>query len=223
MKKIFLLLLSVSVFVSCQKKEYPTFNYSSAAVSSSQKQVKTTALAEVATVADAARPAVAAPQQLSASANEEIAVVTEQEAALAAIPAEAITTKAAPAEAKATAAKPAKLTWTQRMVAKKIEKQIKKANAPEAVKATKAQDTVALLSLIFGGAGLLLLFVGGGFGLLLGIAGLVLGIIGLGRVKKGEAPASSKTMALLGTIFGGVVALLGLIVVAAVSSSGFYL
>lgn len=208
MKKILLLLLSVSVFVSCQKKEYPTFNYPSAAVSSSQKQVKTPTPAEVAT-AVVTTPAVAAPQQqLSASANEEIAIVTEEEAALAAIPAEAITTKAA-------AAKPAKLTWTQKIVAKKIEKQIKKANSPEAAKAAKAEDTMSLLALIFGGAGLIFLFgISALLGLLLGIAGLVLGIIGMQRVKRGEAPASSKILALLGLILGGVVALIGLVAVA---------
>ncbi len=150
-----------------------------------------------------------------ASANEEIAVVTGEEAALSAIPAEAITSKAAPAEAKASAAKPAKLTWTQKIVAKKIEKQIRKANAPEGEKAAKKEDTMSLLALIFGGAGLVFLFaVNATLGLLLGIAGLVLGIIGLQRVKKGEAPASSKILALLGLILGGVVTLIGLLAVA---------
>lgn len=214
MKKIFLLLLSVSVFWACQKKEYPTFNYPSAAVSSTQKQVKITAPAE-ATTAIITTPAAIAPQQLSASANEEIAVVTEEETALSAIPTEAITTKAAPVETKATAAKPAKLTWTQKIVAKKIEKQIKKANAPKGEKAAKKEDTMSLLALIFGGSGLIFLFaINAVLGLLLGIAGLVLGIIGMQRVKKGEAPASSKILALLGLILGGLVTLIGLLAVA---------
>ncbi len=219
MKKIFLLLALVGVLGACQKKEYPTFSYTSTAISTNQEQVKSSTPAEV---ANAATSAISTQQVLSASADEEIVIITEEEAALSAIPAEAITIKAASAKTKIAAARPAKLTLTQKIVARKIQKQIKKANSPETAKAAKAQDTIALLSLIFGGAGLLLLLVGGGLGLLLGIAGLVLGIIGLGRIKKGEAPASSKTMALLGTIFGGVVALLGLIVIAAASSGGFY-
>ena len=220
MKKIFLLLLSVSVFWACQKKEYPTFNYPTTAVSSGQKQVKSATPAETSTAA-VASPAATAPQpQLTASTKEEITLVTVEEAALSAIPAEAITTKAAPAEAKATASKSGKLSWTQKIVAKKIEKQIKKANAPEGEKAAKKEDTLSLLSLIFGGAGLLLLFTaGGGLGILLGIAGLILGIIGLGKVKKGEAPQSSKILALLGLILGGLVTLIGL---AALGNYGYY-
>ena len=215
MKKIFLLLSLVSVFLACQKKEYPTFNYPTAAVSSSQKQVKSATPAE--TTAAVASPAATASQpQLTASTKEEIALVTEEEATLSAIPAEAITTKAASAEAKATAAKPAKLTWTQKIVAKKIEKQIKKANSPEATKAAKAEDTLSLLALIFGGVGLLLLLItySSGLALLLGVAGLVLGIIGIGRVKKGQAPQSSKILALLGLILGGVATLIGLVAAA---------
>lgn len=215
MKKIFLFLLSVSVFWACQKKEYPTFNYPSAAVSGTQKQAKVAAFPEAAP-AIVATPAAAAPQQISASANEDLSVVTEAEAALSAIPAEAITTKVAPAEAAATVEKPVKLTWMQKIVSKKIEKQIKKANSPEVAKAAKVEDTMSLLALIFGGAGLVILLAtsAGTLGLLLGIAGLVLGIIGMQRVKKGQAPASSKILALLGLILGGLVTLIGLIAVA---------
>ncbi|GHB84363.1 hypothetical protein GCM10007390_44520 [Persicitalea jodogahamensis] len=210
----------VSVFGACQKKEYPTFNYTNTTVSTSQKQVSTPA--EV-VAADVETPAISTPQVLSASADEEVVVMTEEEVALSVIPSEAITPNAAPGVAKTTAAKPAKLTWTQKIAAKKIQKQIKKASSPETAKAAKAENTIALLSLVFGGAGLLLLLLGSGLGILLGIAGLVLGIVGLGRIKKGQAPDSTKTMSLLGVIFGGLVTLLGLIVVAAVASyGGFY-
>lgn len=215
MRKVILLLSFVSLFWACQKKEYPTFNYSQSAYMH-QPKVESVAPTDPVTT-----PTVTAPQPLLASSGEDLSMMTEKEVSLATILAEAISSPSEEATVVTTyKAAPAKMTWTQKVIAKKIQKQIKKADSPEKVNKAKAgtPDTLALLSLIFGGVGLLLLFAGGGLALLLGVAGLVLGIISLGRIKKGETPASAKTMALLGTIFGGVVALLGLIAIAAYSS-----
>lgn len=71
-------------------------------------------------------------------------------------------------------------------------------------------DTLSLLALIFGGAGLLFLFAG--FGWLLGIAGFIMGLIAL---KKGTP---NKTMAILGVVFGGIALLVGLLILLAVAA-----
>ncbi len=70
---------------------------------------------------------------------------------------------------------------------------------------------MALLSLIFGGAGLLFLLVGGYGTILFGLAGLILGLVALKRTSK-------RTMAVLGIVFGGIVVLVGLLAVIAVST-----
>lgn len=221
MRKIFLLLLLVSVLGACQKKQYATFKYQNSAAYIGQKSV-TAAQKEQESLVVASNE----PELLSASADASASFMNPAEIVSARIPTEAVTSSAAPAQAKTTSstiAKPVKMTLAQKIIAKKIQKQILKANTFEGKKAVKEKaDTIALLALIFGGAGLLLSFAGTGLGLLLGIAGLVLGIVGMSRIKKGQAPASSKTLALLGLIFGGVVTLLGLILVAALSSSRFY-
>lgn len=213
MRKIFLLLSLVSVLGACQKKQYATFNYQNSASYVGQKSVATAQKDQESLVETAA------PEILSASANEVAPLMTPAEVAASRIPAEAVTRSAAPVQAKTTSstiAKPIKLTLTQKLISKKIQKQTQKENSPEVAKAAKAEDTMSLLALIFGGAGLVMLLAtsAGTLGLLLGIAGLVLGIIGMQRVKKGQAPASSKILALLGLILGGLVTLIGLIAVA---------
>lgn len=215
MRKVILLLSFVSLFWACQKKEYPTFSYPNAGYLHPPRTEAPTPA-----VAVAVPQTIEAPQALSASATGNVFI--EEDSKAAEIPAEAVSSKKENVHVVASGATATKTTWQQKMIAKKIQKQIKKADSPEKAQATKAKaDTIALLSLIFGGAGLLLLLAGTGFGLLLGIAGLVMGIIGLSRVKKGLAPASSKTLALLGTIFGGLVTLIGLILIAALSAYGF--
>lgn len=70
---------------------------------------------------------------------------------------------------------------------------------------------MSLLSLILGGAGLLLVLLGSGFGILLGIAGLICGIIALER-------GGSKTISILGIVFGGIITLLSLLLLVALSA-----
>ncbi len=91
-----------------------------------------------------------------------------------------------------------KLSFVQKTALKKWEK---KANVNAAAGNT---DILALLALIFGAAGLFLMW--GGIGWLVGIAGFILGLIAL---KRGTP---NRTMAILGVVFGGIAILLGLLV-----------
>ncbi|TDB69001.1 hypothetical protein [Arundinibacter roseus] len=207
MKKILLLLVVAVAFQACQKNQYPVIN---------NPHFESYTAAKTAPKPAAEVPISATASVLTASASEDMTAVVEATEQSTPIPAEAITPLHV---AKKT---PAQTTWKEKVVAKKIQKKIEKAQSPEKAKSAKAKpDTVALLSLIFGGAGLLLLLAGTGLGLLLGLAGLVMGIVGLSKIRKGTAPASSRTMAILGVVFGGLVTLLGLIVIAAVASYGF--
>jgi hypothetical protein len=97
-----------------------------------------------------------------------------------------------------------------KLVAKRIEK-IKSHQSARAQGKDSGGDTMALLSLIFGGAGLLFLLVGGYGTILFGLAGLILGLVALKRTSK-------RTMAVLGIVFGGIVVLVGLLAVIAVST-----
>ena len=92
----------------------------------------------------------------------------------------------------------AKLNFVQKMAIKKLE-----AKANKAVSSGKI-NTLSLLSLIFGIAGLALMVTGAG-GILLGIAAFIMGIIAL----KKQTP--NRTMAILGTIFGSIGVLVGLL------------
>ncbi|GAB2782528.1 hypothetical protein GCM10027275_27810 [Rhabdobacter roseus] len=209
MRKLTFLFLLTVVFASCQKKTYPPLGFYQPERFESRKTLIDKENQGVIEQSETART-MEEPASLTASVKEEMGDL-EAKPEAAAIPAEAV--KAAPMPTKQVT----KMSLKQRVVAKQMEKKIAKASAsPEKLQQAKEQpNTLALLALIFGGLGLLLLlFSGGALALLLGIAGLVLGLITLGQVNKGQAPASSKTMALLGTIFGGVVALLGLIAIA---------
>lgn len=79
--------------------------------------------------------------------------------------------------------------------------------------AEDTKGTLGLLGLIFSGAGLLLILIGGPLGLLFTIAGLVLSILGLKGRRRG--------MALAGLIISGITLLLFLVVVVLLASVGF--
>ena len=76
------------------------------------------------------------------------------------------------------------------------------------------KKTLSLLALILGGGSLLCLFILPLFGMLMALAGLILGIVGL---KK----ESSKTMAILGIVFGGLTLLLAIFFIILVASFSF--
>lgn len=115
-----------------------------------------------------------------------------------------------------------KIKWTQRLalhlVQKKLARQLRQGkievdtNVHTALKASAANKT-GRLSLIFSIIGLLVLVIpyGNIFGFGLTIAGLVLGIIGIRRDE-------NKTMAILGTVFGGISLLLYLIFLLAIAA-----
>lgn len=96
-----------------------------------------------------------------------------------------------------------------KMAQNKVKKQVAKgkldANAPASA------GTMSVLALVFGAAGLVLLFVSGLFGLLLGIAGFILGLVAM--KKEG-----SNVMNILGAVFGGLSILLFLVLLIAVAS-----
>lgn len=118
-----------------------------------------------------------------------------------------------------------KLSWPQRIVLKGAQKnfakQIKKgklegtANFQQAAAEVNRANRTGRMSLIFSSVGLALLFIPYisivGFGL--SIAGFILGLIGL---KKDEDP----TMAIIGTVLGGLVLFLFLLAIAFIASWG---
>lgn len=209
MKKALLLLVSVCLFASCNKKEYPVFNYSQAG---SYHHTKPAAATETTPIV--AREV--GPREVQiASANEDLASVLAQPVTT---PAEVAIEDQPQTIQKATN----RLTMAEKLVAKKIQKKIKKAQSPKERKKAKAEtDLVSLFSLIAGGGGIILLLLGVGAGLLLGLVGLVLGIVGLSRIRRGVAPSFSRTMAILGVVFGGLVTLLGILLLVAVATFNF--
>lgn len=100
----------------------------------------------------------------------------------------------------------------QRKAAKKKRKQ--KKSGQDAAK-DGGDDTMGLLSMIFGVLGAVLFFLGGAaslIGLLFGIAGLVMGLVGI----KGDN--ANKTFRVLGIVFGGLVLLFLLLAVILIAS-----
>jgi len=99
-----------------------------------------------------------------------------------------------------------------KLAQKRVKKQLKKGKQPD-FQEESSDGRFSLLSLIFGGAGALLVFLPiiGLLGLLAGIAAVVLGVIGLKRENK-------KTMAIIGTVLGGLVVLLFIVAIVVVAS-----
>ena len=209
MKKALLLLVSVCLFGACHKKEYPVFNYSQAGSYNQSKPAAATETTPITTQEVTTR------EVQMASANDDLASVLAEPATT---PAE-VTIADRPQTIQKTTPR---LTLAEKVVAKKIQKKIEKAQSPKEGKKAKAEtDLVSLFSLIAGGGGLILLLLGVGAGLLLGLVGLVLGIVGLSRIRRGKAPSSSRTLAILGVVFGGLVTLIGLLLLVAVATFSF--
>jgi hypothetical protein len=109
-----------------------------------------------------------------------------------------------------------KLKFTERIALsiarKKAKKQARKRakNGPGDGTVT---DTPSLLALIFGIIGIPLTFVFG-IGILFSIAALVLGIVGLGRIKREEGYRKGRGLAITGIVLGGLMLLLLLLGVA---------
>jgi hypothetical protein len=104
-----------------------------------------------------------------------------------------------------------KLKLKERLGFAIIKKAAKKASKKMNKKRTKAaanENIFGILSISLGGAGLLSTFFYGVSGLLLSIAGITLGIIGLKR----DEP--KRILSILGIVFGSIVLLLALLVIA---------
>lgn len=212
MKKILLLLTLAITLGACHKKEYPTFHYS---------QPYSQAYPEAADEASSIglqtkdRQPERALDIASASTSNHLSAVV---AAIGSPEDQDNFQPEGPAVATASPSSSIK----KRFVVRKIQKGISKEQSPTGTMAAKAKpDLAALLSLILGGAGLIVLLLGSGLGFLLGLAGLILGIVGLRRIARDKAPTSSRLLAILGTIFSGVVILLGILLVAVIASFGF--
>ena len=106
-----------------------------------------------------------------------------------------------------------KMSFTKKLAFKMVQNKVKKQVAKGKVDASApaSGNTMSLLSLIFGASGILLIWIVGLVGLLLGIAGLVLGLVSM----KNDG---SNVMNLLGTIFGGLTVLLYLAAIVLVAS-----
>lgn len=96
---------------------------------------------------------------------------------------------------------PQKLTLKNILKAKKVLREQRKAHTEKANSSTN--NTLAILSLVFGGTAFLMVFLYALTGLL-AIAGIVCGIIAL-------AKGQNKTMSILGIVLGGIVLILTLI------------
>ena len=115
-----------------------------------------------------------------------------------------------------------KINWIQKSIFKAAQKKLTKKvnkgkiNASQSLfkaGAGKSENRRGMFSLIFGGAGFLFLFLGplAYLSLPLGIAGLILGIIG---VKKDK----DDTMAIIGMVFGSLVILLFILAIILIAS-----
>lgn len=118
-----------------------------------------------------------------------------------------------------------KLNWAKRIVLKGAQKNFAKkvkqgklegtANFQESASAVNRANRTGRFSLIFAALGLVMLFIPpiALLGFALGTAGFILGLIGL---SKDEDP----TMAIIGTVVGGIILLVFLLAVAVIASWG---
>lgn len=107
-----------------------------------------------------------------------------------------------------------KLTFTERVALSIVRKKAKKQAKRQAKSAADGRitDTPALLSMIFGIVGLIGLFVSGYF-LLLSIAAVVLGIVGLSNINRNPGYKKGKGFAIAGIAIGGGILFLTLLAV----------
>lgn len=204
MKNPLLLVVSLCLITlaSCQKKQYAYFQ------NSSQPQYTQTTKKAVVPVADATTTQAeeialpAAPAETFSASNTE-ATITETETVVAEKAATVENNTAAPKAAVKT-----KMTFFQKVKAvnqlKKLSKQVSKKTSAIAPKGNP--DTTALISLIAGIAGIVLLWAVPGLGILLGLLALILGAVSLGRTNK-------RGMSIAGIILGGLTLLISLILV----------
>lgn len=190
MKKIALLLLSIPfVISSCNKKEYAQFQTTR---TTPMYQNTETNSVEIMTT-EASNP-------LTLKVTEELSAITPEASVSEILDVQKDAAMVTP-ETK-------KVTFSTKIQAlkdiKEVKKELKSIQKLDKTKAVGTVDTIALLSLIFGGLGLITLGVFG-LGILLGIAGLVLGIIALKR----NSP--QKVLAIIGVSLGSVAIFIGLL------------
>ena len=200
---LFLVVLVMFSFVSCQKKQYasfqkspqPQYEHATKKLAVGNAPVVETTEAKEAVISLPANPTETFSADNSAAIAIDNNVVTETKTV---VPLALLTKKLSLKE---------KIQAVKQI--KSLSKQLKKSSVAHP-KADSA-DTLAVLSLILGAAGLVLLFVAGWVGLLLGLVGLIMGVISLQRTNK-------RGMAVAGIILGALSLLIGLIVVIFIAS-----
>ena len=192
MKKITLLLLAIPfIFSSCSKKEYATFQTTHTAPLYQSTELANTIennTIEEANEAPLTALAEAEPEIILEVNNAEIVEAKKE-------------TKVASSPNKASSLSTKIHTLKEINAARKELKSIQKL---EKTKQGGSVDTLALLSLIFGGVALLSIGFFG-LGVLLGIAALIMGIIALKR----NSP--QKVLAIIGVSLGSIAIFIGLI------------
>ena len=190
MKKITLLLLVIPfIFSSCNKKEYATFQTThTAPLYQSTELANTIENNTIEEANEAPLTALAEPEIILEVNNAEIVEAKKE-------------TKVASSPNKASSLSTKIQTLKEINAARKELKSIQKL---EKTKQGGSVDTLALLSLIFGGVALLSIGFFG-LGVLLGIAALIMGIIALKR----NSP--QKVLAIIGVSLGSIAIFIGLI------------
>lgn len=205
MKKSLLILLTISVSIFSCKKDFATFqggsstSYSAVkankAILTIEEKTEKTSPEENLSVTNAEVISSEIVPQTDAISNEIAKIETQNQNNIETKSATMITSKK-------------RSSFVQKALEKNIVKKMTKHSASSNNAAGKT-DILALLSLIFGAAGLLLF---GSIGWLIGVAGFILGLIAL----KKKTP--NRTMAILGVVFGGIAVLVGLLVIVALGS-----
>lgn len=200
---LFLTSLCVLSLFSCQKKQYASFQ-NSLPNDYSHKLKKT----EVKTVDDlpgnevilSVAPAENISADMANIARTEIEEITKTE--------KPIPVTVESYRSKTTVRK--KVTLIEKVKAiqqvKKLSKQVSKKSTISTAPKSNADDTLALVSLILGLLGIVLLFFGGWVAILAGLAAMITGIISLKSTTK-------RILAVIGIVLGAAVLLLGIIVV----------
>lgn len=202
----FVALFMVSL-ISCQKKQYASFqkSYQPEYEHASKKSIVHNATTEPTTAASATAEEIALSLPSNPtetfSANNSAAIAVEK------LEASEVETVIPQTSVKKKISLKQKIQGVRQI--KNLSKQLKHSSSTKPL--SSSADTLAIVSLIAGVLGIVLLFLTGWVGLLLGLLALILGVISLPKTSK-------RGLALAGIILGSLVLLIGLLVVIFIAS-----
>ena len=213
MKQSLLFLFSFCLLslMSCQKKQYASFQ-NSAQPQYSHNSLKTEEkITDVETTEEIVLPV--APVENVSATTENITSVGAEVAPVAEKPALAETK---PLHIDLTGKKKMSLVEKVKTIRQlnKLSKYVSKKSATSSGSAnpkSNADDTLAIVSLVLGLVGIVALLVGGWVGIVLGLAAMITGIISLRSTSK-------RILAVIGIVLGAALLLLGIIVVVFVAA-----